>query len=211
MPRPRLRLLAILMATALIGLAWWAPSHADQDSSDPPQSEPLMEADRDWETTRGPERFPEVDWLIGEWQGYGVFKNKTTWLHKSWSYDVGGVFLHERTLDIFPPDSLSTEFEIHQDTVMWFRDTGTGALKSVTFFVEGFVTTATVTVEHGGRRYVVESTHVENAPPGMATRFTVERVGDDEIEETFELKFPEREWFEMERLTLRRVHRGGSR
>jgi hypothetical protein len=34
-----------------------------------------------WEGKRAAERFAPLDWLVGEWQGYGKFPNRTTYIH----------------------------------------------------------------------------------------------------------------------------------
>ncbi|MGD8395998.1 MAG: hypothetical protein PVF43_11035 [Candidatus Eiseniibacteriota bacterium] len=151
---------------------------------------------------RGAARFPELDWLIGEWQGYGTFPGRTTYIHKSFDYEIGGMFLMERTLDMFPPPEPSTEFEIHQDTGVYYR-TADG-LGATTFFVEAYVTTATVTVGSDGS-IVVESVAIENAPQGMRSRITYTPRDADTFEGRFELAMPGKEYGLLETLEMRRI------
>lgn len=122
---------------------------------------------------RGSERFRPLHWLIGEWQGYGIFSNDTTYIHKRFSYEVGGMFLVERTMDVFPPAEPTTEFQIHQDMSIYYRDGDSYAVKG--FFVESFVWSSAVTVS--GDTVVVETRRIENAPSGMRGRVTLVREG----------------------------------
>ena len=111
----------------------------------------------DWAEARYAVRFEPLDWLIGEWQGYGEFSNRTTYIHKRYSYEVAGVYLVERTLDVFPPPEPSTEFEVHQDFSVFYRDNVTGDFTANGFFVETFVTDAEVRVLEDGPIAVVEN------------------------------------------------------
>jgi len=56
-----------------------------------------------------------------------------------------------------------------------------------------------------GDRLVSESTRIENGPPGMRTRFTLEKQSEDRFIETFELAMPGEEFEIAERLVLVRV------
>ncbi len=167
-----------------------APSHA-ADPQKPP--------------ARSAERFPALDWLIGEWQGYGVFTDKNTYIHRSYRYDTAGMFLIERTIDMFPPDTLTTEFEVHQGFAVYYVDTISNSIKAKTFFVESYVQSSTVTIHDNGQRIVAESTEVENGPPGMRARFTIEKQGKDGFKELFELAMPAQDYERMEELVMKRI------
>lgn len=145
----------------------------------------------DWQKLRGSERFAELAWLVGEWRGYGEFSNgHTNYIHKSYAYDLAGMFFVERTLSMSPPPEPATEYEIHQDLTMFYRNHQSGALKAQAFYVESFVTAAEVTVADGGDTIVIESQTVENAPEGMRSRYTITRSGEDGFTGTFELAMP---------------------
>ncbi len=160
----------------------------------------------EWEDRRGAARFGELDWLIGEWQGYGVFAEGRNQIHKSYGYEVGGMFLVERTLDMFPTETPSTDYEIHQDFMVVYRDTLGGGLLAKTFFIEAFVASSELTVAEGGDVFVIESTRIENGSPGMRTRYTIRRQWPDDFTGTFELAFDGGEFTVFEELTLRRIY-----
>lgn len=155
------------------------------------------------EAASGPDRFAPLDWLIGEWRGFGLFADDTTYIHKRFAYEVAGRFLVERTLDIFPPERPTTDFELHQDLTVYYR-VGE-AFRAKGFFVEGFVWNSDVEVRNGGETLVVRTSEVEAAPPGTRARVTLRRTDEDRLEATFEIAWPDAEFETFERLTMRRV------
>lgn len=157
------------------------------------------------EDLRGAERFPELAWLAGEWQGFGRFPERTTYVHKVYSFDLAGMFFVERTLDVFPPPEPSTDFEMHQDLTLFYRDAASGEIRARGFFVEGFVTASAVEVRDGGAVLVIESREVDNAPPSLRSRITFTRQAPDRFSGLFELAFPGRDYQVMERLEMKRI------
>ena len=184
------------MAMIVLGLVFLIPLPvlAQTDASTADLSEARFEA-----------RFEAFDWLIGEWQGYGQFADRTGYIHKRYFYDVAGVYLVERTLDMFPPPEPSTQFEVHQDFTVFFRDNVTGAFSASGYYVETFVTDADVVVSEEGNSFVVESRTIHNGPSGMRTRFTYTRTGEDGFTLRFELAGPGEEYAEIESSRFRRV------
>ena len=163
------------------------------------------DAQLNWSALKGADRFEELDWLIGEWQGYGRFTDRTTYIHKEYYYDLTGVFIVERTLDVFPPPELSTDFEIHQDFTVFYRDTGTGGIKAKGFFVEGFVWSSDVVVSDDGDTVVIQAKEIDCAPEGTRSRITILRESDDKYVAIFELAMPGSDYEELEELTMVRV------
>ena len=163
------------------------------------------EAQLNWSAMKGADRFEELHWLIGEWQGYGQFTSRTTYIHKEYYYDIAGMFFIERRLDMFPPPEPSTEFEIHQDFTVFYRDTQNGGLKAKGFYVEGFVWSSNLKVSDDRRTIIIEATEIDNAPEGMRSKITILREGDDDYRAIFELAMPGRDYEELEELLMTRV------
>jgi hypothetical protein len=159
----------------------------------------------DWSEARFEARFEPMAWLIGEWQGYGEFSDRTTYIHKRYSYEVAGMYLVEKTLDIFPPPEVSTDFEVHQDFSVFYRENKTGEFSANGFYVETFVTGASVTLLDDGESFVVESSSIHNGPPGMRTRITYTRIGTDEFRLLFEIAPPELDYQVTEQSRFRRI------
>jgi len=152
---------------------------------------------------RGAARFGPLAWLVGEWQGYGIFPDDTTYIHKRFDYETAGVHLVERTIDIFPPEDLGTDYQLHQDFAVYYRDGSDYHVKS--FFVEGFVWSSTVRVSSNGDTLLVATDQIENAPPTFRARITFIREGEDGFRGVFELA-PDGQTFEVfERQVMRRI------
>jgi hypothetical protein len=79
-----------------------------------------LSAQENWNEKRSADRIPELGRPIGERRGHGIFPKRTAYIHKQYSYDLGGTSFIERTLDMFPPDTLSTEYGIHQDFTVFY-------------------------------------------------------------------------------------------
>jgi hypothetical protein len=45
-------------------------------------------AQEDWKDKRGRERFESLAWLEGEWQGYGKFSDRVTYIRKHYSFEL---------------------------------------------------------------------------------------------------------------------------
>jgi hypothetical protein len=159
----------------------------------------------DFKSARGKARFEEMSWLVGEWQGWGKFPNRVTYIQKQFGFEVGGVFLFERMLDMFPPTEPSTEFEMQQDLSLFYWDTVTSTLRAKGFFVEGFVTSSDVKVEQGGAVIIIENREVENGSKGMRTRYSIKRSDADHFTATFEIAMPGAEYRTIEELQMSRV------
>jgi hypothetical protein len=179
------------------------PPAAPSPHAEPTTGDPAAAADR--EGRRGAERFPELAWLAGEWQGFDRFPERTTYVHQAYSFDLGGMFFVERTLDVFPPPEPSTDFELHQDLTVFYRDAASGEIRARGFFAEGFVTASAVEARDGGGVIVIESREVDAAPPGLRSRITLTRQSPDRFTGLFELALPGQDFQVMERLEMKRI------
>jgi hypothetical protein len=75
--------LAVLIAVAAGAMTAWA--------AEPAEDKPA------WAGAVGEERFAPIAWLEGEWRGYGEFPDRVNYIHKTYEYDVAGMYLVERT------------------------------------------------------------------------------------------------------------------
>ncbi len=158
------------------------------------------------ESPQSPERFAAIDWLIGEWQGYGQFGGGTpNYIHKRYSYEMGGMYILGRTLSMFPPEEVSTDYEIHQDLVIFYRLSESDEYRARAFYVESYVTSEKVTVSEDGTQIVMETEQIENAPAGLRTRMTWTRLPEDRMELHFEIAMPGGEYSTAERIQLKRI------
>jgi len=146
-----------------------------------------------------------LGWLIGEWRGYGIVGKQMNMIHKSFRLEVGGLFLLERTLSMFPPSKPTTDYEQHQDLVVYYFDPSVGALKAKGFYIEGFVSSGDVHVSKAGQQIMVKSTQIENGPPNMATRFALNRKGEGEFIAKFEIAWQGVDYELSQKLTMQKI------
>lgn len=146
-----------------------------------------------------------LEWLVGEWRGFGSFATRTSYIHVQFYYDLAGAVFVERTLDVFPPQMPSTEYEMHQDFVVYYRLEGSHRLRAKGFYVEGFVNSFDVEVSEDGGQMVCDSTVVENGPEGMRARWTIHRETHDLWTGRFELAEPGQEYRLVETQTMERI------
>ena len=125
----------------------------------------------------------DLAWIEGEWQGYSIMGNKSNLNHKWFVREMGGTYLVERTVAVFPPAEPTTEYETHQDQC-WYYAMG-DEVRMKGFFVEGFVSSGTVSIS--GDTLTVLSTAVEGGPPSMRTRLRYVRMGEDRMIGDFEI------------------------
>ena len=138
-------------------------------------------------------------------RGYGRFTQRTAYIHKRFYYDLAGVFLIERTLDIFAPAQPATHYELHQDFTIYYRDDATETYRAKGFFVETSVTSCMVEVLEAGARLVIESTGVENGPAGMRSRIAYARETPDRFTGRFGLAPPGKDFALVEKLVMARL------
>ena len=193
--RPSRRAWAVL-ALATIGFLAVPAGGAAEAGTEPEDA---------WKKEVGAGRFGPLAWLEGEWQGYGRFPDRTNYIRTTFEYDLGGMYLVERNVAMFPPPEPSTEYEIHQDVSIYYRDTTTGGFAAKSFYIEGFVSSSTVEVLEDGSVIVIESTSVENGPPGMRARSTISRETEDRFLLTFEIAMPGKDYSVYEDIVLSRV------
>lgn len=147
----------------------------------------------------------QLDWLLGEWRGYGIVGKDMNTIYKRFYYDLAKVFFVERTTAMFPPSKPTTEYEIHQDLLFYYPDQASGKIKSKGFYVEGYVSSAIVEIAKNGDVITIESTQIENGPRGMAVRDKIMRQSEDEFKSTFEIARPGMDFKLSQKHTMRRM------
>lgn len=146
-----------------------------------------------------------LDWLLGEWRGYGIVGKDMNTIYKRFYYDLAQVFFVERTTAMFPPSKPTTEYEIHQDLLFYYLDEASGKIKTKGFYVEGYVSSANVEIAKNGDVITIESTLIENGPRGMAVRDTIMRQSEDEFKSTFEIARPGMDFKLSQKHTMKRM------
>ncbi len=151
------------------------------------------------------ERLASLAWLVGERRGFGSFADRIGYIHVEFHYDLAGAVFVERTLDVFPPEMPSAEYEMHQDFVVYYPLGGSDRLRAKGFYVQGFVNSFDVEISEDGGHIVCESTAVENGPEGMRARWTIHREVRDLWTGRFELAQPGQDFRLVEKQKMERI------
>ena len=140
------------------------------------------------------------------WQGYGVFTDNTTYIHRAHTYDAADMFLIKRTIDMFPPNSLTTEFGMHQNFAVYYVDTFSNSIKAKKMSWRPMYNLSRLLFTITDIASWWRLPKWRTAPPETRTRFTIERLNDDRFKETFELAMQSQEYETLEKLVLRRIN-----
>lgn len=157
---------------------------------------PQNRADDTWKILR---------FLEGTWEGKGEGISGVSSVTQEYQFILNGQFLRMTTKSVFEPQEKNQKGEIHEDIGIFSFDKSRKVFVLRTFYVEGFVNQYVYKplIEAGeSMEFFTES--VENAPPGTKAKLVFRRLGDNEIEQSFHVAFPGREYSCYSRNMLKR-------
>jgi hypothetical protein len=133
--------------------------------------------------------------LIGEWEGTGSGPSGTSTATSYFKFVLGDQYIEVGNRAIFEPQEANPDGEIHEDRGFISFDAGRQKFVLRQFHVEGFVNQYVLdTVAGEGTRLVFVSESLENAPPSMRAKWTIEKTGADAYRSFFDLAMPGKEF-----------------
>jgi hypothetical protein len=130
--------------------------------------------------------------LEGTWDGEDPGVSKVTQVYQ---FVLNGNFLHMKTRSVFEPTEKNPKGEVHEDFGIFSYDQGRKTFVMRGFYVEGFVNTYVMDdMSDNGKTFTFLTEHVENAPEGTKAKLEFKVLGADEIEQSFHVAFPGREF-----------------
>ena len=130
--------------------------------------------------------------LEGTWEGEEPGVSKVTQVYQ---FVLNGNFLHMKTRSVFEPTEKNPKGEVHEDFGIFSYDQGRKTFMMRGFYVEGFVNTYVMDeISEDGKNFTFLSEHVENAPEGTEAKLVFKVLNDDEVEQSFHVSFPGREF-----------------
>lgn len=132
-----------------------------------------------------------LGFLVGEWTGEesAVFGDGNG--TRTYRMILGDRFLHSDNHSSFPPQERLPEGDEHRDWTIWSFDEGHDTYVVHQFNSEGFINRLVLDPDSEvPKRMVFVSESSQGAPEGLRVRLTLERVGDAEMAETFEMARP---------------------
>jgi hypothetical protein len=131
--------------------------------------------------------------LEGEWHGTGEGEPGTSTVERSYRWVLGGRFLEVRNRSTYAPQPKNPKGEQHEDTGFVSYDKARKKLVFRQFHVEGFVNHYLLESE-APDSFVFVSEAIENIPPGFRARETLQFVGESQLEESFEIAEPNKDF-----------------
>ena len=130
--------------------------------------------------------------LEGTWEGEDPGVSKVTQVYQ---FVLNGKFLHMKTRSVFEPTEKNPKGEVHEDFGIFSYDQGRKTFVMRGFYVEGFVNTYVMDdISEDGKAFTFLTEHVENAPKGTKAKLMFKVLGENEVEQSFHVAFPGREF-----------------
>lgn len=132
-----------------------------------------------------------LDFLGGKWEGHGQGSVVT----QEYRYILNKKFLEMKTKAVFEPSEKRPEGETHEDMGLFSFDQSRKQFVLRGFYVEGFVNTYILdNISDDGKTFTFVTEHIENAPPGTKAKLIFKVINPDELEQSFHVAWPEREF-----------------
>lgn len=128
--------------------------------------------------------------LAGTWEGTGKGDPGESRVQRRYELVLKDKFLSVQNTSTFDPQEKNPKGEKHEDRGMFSYDTARNLVVFRQFHGEGFVNQYVLDeFSADGKKMVFTTEAVENGPPGLRARIIYTIVGDDELNESFELAF----------------------
>lgn len=138
-----------------------------------------------------PDHWAMLGWLDGAWTGEIAGKAGAGEGEREYSFILQGKYFHFANKATFPPQEKNPEGEVHEDWGIYSYDQGRQNFVLRQFHVEGFVTQyAMDSLESNDSTLVFVTEAIENIPDGWRAKLTLNKKGEDEFTEGFQLAPP---------------------
>ena len=152
-----------------------------------------------------PDPFTPLRALEGKWEGETSGQPGKGVSRREYRFDLGGRFLVARNRAEYEPKSAGAKPEVHEDLGIFSYDRAAKKLVLRQFHVEGFVNEYVMEPPAAdGKTFEFVTVRIENIPAGWRAKESYRVIAADEIEETFSLAAPGKEFEVYSRTRLKR-------
>jgi hypothetical protein len=131
----------------------------------------------------------------GKWEGPSAGKPGKGTTSREYKFELNGQFFSQSDKSVYQPDDPAAKPLVHEDFGVFSYDTNLKKLVWRQFHSEGLVNEYTMEpVSADGKSLQFVTTRIENLPPGFRAKKAYRIVSADEIEETFFLASPGKEF-----------------
>ncbi|MFZ5946821.1 MAG: heme-binding beta-barrel domain-containing protein [Stygiobacter sp.] len=147
-------------------------------------------------TTCGQTTKKDSIWLplkpfIGQWAGEGGGEPGKGKYERSYQFILNKNFIEIQNKSTYPPTAKNPKGEVHEDIGYFSYDKNIKKFKLRQFHIEGFVNEFILDSISSDKKTIVFLTvAIENIPDGWKAKETYRLINENEIEETFELAEP---------------------
>ena len=143
-------------------------------------------------------------YLEGAWEGQGDGMNGVSAVAQEYRFIFKEKFLRITSISEFKPQEKNPEGETHEDIGFVSFDRARKKFILRGFYIEGFVNQYVGDVSVDGKTLTFETEAIENAPPGTRAKLVITKIDDNELEESFFVGWPDREYSCMTTNRLKR-------
>lgn len=144
--------------------------------------------------------------FLGVWKGEGGGEPGQGIYERSYQFILNNRFIEIRNKSTYPPTDKNPKGEVHEDIGYFSYDNAKKTFMLRQFHIEGFVNEFRLESISPDRKTLVFITEsIENIPAGYRAKETYRVIGDDEIEETFEIAEPGKDFKVYSKVKLVRL------
>lgn len=146
--------------------------------------------------------------FIGNWTGEGGGEPGVGKYERSYQFVLNEKFIEVKNKSTYPPSVKQPKGEVHEDIGYISYDKVRRRFILRQFHAEGYVNQFTLdSLSADGKSLVFVSEAIENIPAGWRAKESYQLLNENEIQETFELAAPNKDFEVYSRVTLQRVTR----
>ena len=144
--------------------------------------------------------------FIGEWIGQGGGEPGKGNYERSYQFILNGKFIEVRNKSTYPPSASNAKGEVHEDLGYISFDRSLKKFRLRQFHIEGFVNQYLLdSISPDKKMMVFKTESIENIQAGWKAKETYRILNETELEETFELAEPGKEYEIYSKVLLKRV------
>lgn len=133
--------------------------------------------------------------FVGEWKGEGGGQPGKGKYERSYQFVLNKRFIEIKNKSTYEPTTQHPSGEVHEDIGYFSYDNGRKTFMLRQFHVESFVIQYRIdSISSDKKTIVFISESIENIPSGYRAKETYRLVSDNEIEETFEIAEPNKDF-----------------
>ena len=141
--------------------------------------------------------------FVGKWKGEGGGEPGKGKYERSYQFILNKRFIEIRNKSTYEPTTQHPNGEVHEDIGYFSYDNGRKTFVLRQFHVEGFVNQFRIdSISPDKKTIVFISESIENIPPGYRAKETYRIISDNEIEETFEIAEPNKDFIVYSKVKL---------